>query len=116
GFTLGSTASLSVAGLIIDDRLATMTPDTVPVVTTGGSITINSYNTTLKSGSSLDVSGGVEVSASDKPSLGGHLLLGATLRGYAGSQQGGSLSILAPLIQVGGKPAQRDTLTLQPAF
>jgi hypothetical protein len=106
-----------VAGLIIDDRLTTMTPDTVPPITTGGSVTINSYNTTLKSGSSIDVSGGVEVTASAKanfgaggkivitagqdpnvPSIiGGHLLLGATLRGYAGSQQGGSLSILAPL-------------------
>ena len=82
-----------------------MTPDTVPLVTNGGSITINSYNTTLKSGSSIDVSGGVEVTASAKPNfgdggsitvtagqdpnvpsiLGGHLLLGATLRGYSGT-------------------------------
>jgi filamentous hemagglutinin len=136
GFTLGRAASLNVAGLIIDDRLTTMTPDTVPPVTTGGSVTINSYNTTLKSGSGIDVSGGVEVTASAKanfgaggnivitagqdpnvPSIiGGHLLLGATLRGYAGSQQGGSLSILAPLIQIGGEPAQTDTLALQPAF
>ena len=113
-----------------------MTPDTVPLVINGGAVTINSYNTILKTGSSIDVSGGVQVSAANKPDfgdggsiaitagqdpnlpsiLGGHLQLGATLRGYAGSQQGGSLSILAPLIQIGGQPTQKDTLTLQPAF
>jgi filamentous hemagglutinin family protein len=135
-FTLGSTAALNVSGLIIDDRLDTTTSDTVPVVTNGGSVAINGYNTVLKVGSSIDVSGGVEVTAANKPDfgdggsiaitagqdpnipsvIGGHLQLGATLRGYAGSQHGGSLSILAPLIQIGGQSAQTDTLTLQPAF
>ena len=135
-FTLGGTASLGTAGLIIDDRPLTATANTVPLVTNGGTVSISSYNTTLRSGSSIDVSGGIAVDANGKASfgnggsiaitagqdpnvpsiLGGHLLLGANMQGFSGSQEGGSLSILAPLVQIGGTAAQNDTLTLQSAF
>ena len=39
-----------------------------------------------------------------------------TYLGYAGDQTGGSLSILAPLVRIGGSRTNSDTLVLQPDF
>ena len=47
--------------------------------------------------------------------IGGHLILDSSLQAYSGSR-GGSLSILAPSIQIGGATANPDTLLLSPDF
>ncbi len=135
-FTLGPNATLSAAGLIVDDRLNSPAANTLPLVTNGGSISIASYSASLATGSVIDVSGGVAVSGANKMSygkggsisisagedpnipalIGGKLHLGSTLTGYSGTA-GGSLSILAPLIQIGGVTSENaNTLLLDPAF
>ena len=90
---------------------------------------------TLASGSTLNVSGGVTLSATGQrtygnggsitiqagndpnvPALiGGSLQLGATLAGFSGAR-GGALSLQAPRIQIGGGPASPETLQLTAAF
>ena len=134
-FTLGPTALLSTAGLVVDDRPVSATAGTQPLVTAGGSITIKSYIAELAAGGVMDVSGGVAVNTNGKfsygsggalslaagqdPSfgsvLGGHLTLGAELRGFSGAK-GGSLSLLAPLVQVGGTSTRADTLVVAPEY
>lgn len=118
-FTLRSTGSLSTAGLLVDDRFSSQTPDVTPIFTAGGSISVNSFSANLAAGSTIDVSGGVVVNSSstatygnggniaisagqepDLPALtGGMLHLDSTLKGYSGAT-GGSLSIQAPLIRI----------------
>ncbi len=121
---LGSGVQLSTAGLIVNDLPSLATANTQPFATAGGSISITGYDVVFGSGTSLDVSGGVAVSAANKYSygaggslnikagqdanlpqvVGGQLSLDYTqtaLKGYSGGK-GGTLSILAPLIQVGG--------------
>ena len=140
-FTLGTGASLSVAGLIVDDLATTSSDGTVPLVTNGGAISISAYDADLAEGSSLDVSGGLQINHSSTISygnggslsilagcdpkitslVGGQLTLDATLKGYSGAV-GGSLTVLAPLVQIGDSadgvaaidPA--DTLLLDPGF
>jgi len=134
-FTLGGAAILSTAGLIVDDAPDSPAPETLPLETKGGNITIKSYNATLANGSIIDVSGGVYDNPANKISygsggsivinagqdpnisslLGGVLELGSTLKGYSGGT-GGSLSILAPLIQIGGASSTMGTLLLTPGF
>ncbi len=62
-FTLGSRASLSTAGLIVDDRGLVTSPDTLPLITQGGSVAISAYGAQLRGGSTIDVSGGFEATA-----------------------------------------------------
>jgi len=129
-FTLGGDASLSTAGLVVDNESISADANILPGAINGGSITIKGYNADLESGTSIDASGGVEVSPTEKITygkggkidieagqdpyinsannygiLGGHLTLGSTLSAYSGTT-GGSLTILAPLIQVGGDTLQ----------
>lgn len=136
-FTLGASASLSTAGLIVDDLSGSSTAETLPLEKNGGTITIKSYSADFAEGSVIDVSGGMIVSGNGKRSygksgsleikvgqdlnlpslLGGHLTLNAALEGYGGlGQSGGKLSILAPLIQIGGASTNADTLLLSPNF
>ncbi len=142
-FTLGPAASLDVAGLVVNDRPGAPGANTLPMVTNGGSVAIRSYTANLAAGSAIDASGGVAISAAGKlaygnagsidieagqnPSLasdptlksivGGKLALHASLRAYAGpNARAGSLTILAPLIQVGGAPANPGVLSLSPDF
>jgi filamentous hemagglutinin len=139
-FNLGPTASLSTAGLVLNQDLGSAGSGFVPLVIDGGKISITSYDTDLAAGSLIDSSGGIVVNASAKQAfgqggsisitagqdpnysglLGGTLELGATLQGYSGSA-GGSLAITAPLIQIGGSSLQNgdtlssgDTLWLDP--
>jgi filamentous hemagglutinin len=136
-FTLGSKASLITAGLIIDNLPFSPTAFTQIEATGGGAITIDSYSADLAAGSTIDVSGGLmggangkltygtggalSISVGEDPNAnvlitGGRLTLGATLTGYSGGA-GGSLSIEAPAIQIGGgAPADADTLVLDPSF
>jgi filamentous hemagglutinin family protein len=134
-FTLESPASLSTAGLIVDDRPTSPTAQTLPLVTAGGLVSITSYNTDLRPGSSIDVSGGVAISGTGSLSFGnagaisilsgqdlnvktidnGELLLGATLTGFSGAK-GGSLTLQDQLIQIGGVSTNPNTLLLTPDF
>jgi len=120
-FTLGATGSINTAGVTVDQRSGNADPNAyLPIQ--GGSVSINSFTSDLATGGIIDVSGGVKVSGSGAISygnggalsiaagrdlsidsvIGGSLNLGATLRGYSGTTRGGSLSITAPQIQVGG--------------
>ena len=47
---------------------------------------------------------------------GGYLHLNSTLKGYSGTTHSGSLSLKAPLIQIGGGSSNKDTLVLQSGF
>ncbi|MCE0521640.1 MAG: filamentous hemagglutinin family protein [Methylacidiphilales bacterium] len=124
-FTLGANAFLSTAGLIVDNAAGSPDANALPQIVNGGSITIKSFNADLQTGSSIDASGGVVVNAAGKATygtggsidieagqnpfasggnfaiLGGQLYLGSSLSAFSGST-GGSLSIVAPAIQVGG--------------
>ena len=133
--TVGATAVLDVAGLVVDNRPGAASAASLPLLTTGGSITLTSHVANLEAGSVLDVSGGVAVGATGKISygngggisisagqdpsiaaiLGGSLALGAELRGFSGAK-GGSLTLLAPLVQVGGPAPSGGTLWLAPEF
>ncbi len=127
---LGAGAVFSTAGLTVDDRSTASSAGTLPLVINGGSITVQAYSTLLDPGSLIDVSGGLAIGATGKYSYGnggtldleggkdpgmaslgqdpqiaptqrGELELGATLAGYSGAT-GGSLTLLAPSIQIGG--------------
>jgi len=103
------------------------------------SVSITGYYTDLLNGSVIDVSGGAAISAAGKVSYGGggsivinagqdpnipalgqipgtsfslgRLTLGAALSSYAGTgKSGGSLTLLAPLVQIGG-----NTLLVDPS-
>ncbi len=134
-FILGAQAALSTAGLLVNDQLNSSSPGTLPLATAGGNIAVTAYNARLVAGSTIDVSGGVAVaengkrtygnagsialSAGQDPTiksvLGGKLELGAALTAYSGAKAG-SLSITAPLIQIGGQASNPATLLLAPAF
>ena len=135
-FQLGSSASLNVAGLVVDNRYTASAPGSLPSLIKGGSITIKSFSANLAAGSTINVSGGATVSESSKISYGnggsltinagedpnieslagGHLVLGSKLEGYSGGK-GGSLAIQAPLIQIGGVAGDpANTLLLSPDF
>jgi filamentous hemagglutinin len=100
----------------------------------GGSVAINSFNADLMPGSVIDASGGVWMTARSERNygdggsisikagkdpqrdiVGGRLLLGSELRGYSGAT-GGSLTLQAQIIQIGGAPTYENTLLLQPDF
>ncbi|WP_035600950.1 filamentous haemagglutinin family protein [Haloferula sp. BvORR071] len=132
-FTLGEGATLSTAGLITDDRSASSS--STPAIPDGGSISISAYSANLGEGSLVDVSGGYAMNSDGKGRygnagsisiltgkdprvssiLGGTLSLGGTLRGISGAK-GGSLSLQAGAIQVGGPPGQAGVYHLDPSF
>ena len=134
-FNLGPSAVLSTAGFFVDDRSGSATANSLPLVTGGGSISINSYTTSLTSGSIVDASGGVAIGASGKVSygnggnvtvkggqdpaftslIGGQLSLLGTLQAFSGAK-GGALSLLAPSVQIGGTTTNPSTLLLAPTF
>ena len=130
--TQQANATLSTAGLIVDDRGAT---GGAPLVLDGGSVSLNAFHLDLLTGSVIDVSGGVAMAVNGKqtsgnagsialaggdnrvnPAVTRRLSLGAELKGYA-LGKGGSLSLSLPrLIQIGGATANADTLRLSPDF
>jgi filamentous hemagglutinin family protein len=135
-FTLRSGATLSTAGLLIDDRFTSDSSLERSLVTGGGTISIHGYSANLRSGSVIDVSGGAAVSTKGTVSygnagaisiltgqdpklesvLGGQLKLGATLLGYTGGDVGGSLTIQAPLIRIGAETTDRHEFAIAPDF
>ncbi len=133
--TLGSGANLNVAGMVIDQRSSISSASVSPILTKGGFVTIDAFNVNLLSGTSINVSGGVNVSATGSatygvggsfhvsggvdplvpPLVGGSFNMNSALEGYSGLQ-GASLSITAPLVQIGGSSAPAGTLLLTPQF
>ena len=121
-FVLGASVSLEAGGLAVDDGAFSSQADELPLLTSGGSISINGYSVFLRSNSQIDASGGVHISNSGAISYGaggtisivaglspnnststGKLFLGSTLSAYSGLVGGGgSLTIEAPLVQIGG--------------
>lgn len=132
-FTLAEGAKLSTAGWITDDRDAA-SYDT-PAIPDGGSIRIEAYSADLGTGSLLDVSGGYAMNsdgegrygnagslsiltgkdANVSSAIGGTLSLGSTLRGISGAN-GGTLTLQAGAIQVGGTTAPAGVHHLDPGF
>jgi filamentous hemagglutinin family protein len=136
-FTLTPGASLSTRGLYTDDRSGSAGAFTQPIVLNGGSIEINSYSASLASGSSIDVSSGVNVGLRETVTfgnagkitihtgrdpgmatvVGGQLALGSVLSGYAGTgMTGGTLNIQAGRIQIGGSATSSSVLLLPADF
>ncbi len=135
--SLSSRTRLNVSGMIVDDRLtAPRLNEPLPVVNWGGDIRLVGYNVNVPVGSTLDASGGLVVSihgddysygdggsitveAGQDPTygsvLGGTLALKGELLGFSGAT-GATLSIKAPLIQVGGSPLHSSTFLVSPAF
>jgi filamentous hemagglutinin len=131
--TIGSSAVLSSAGLIVDERSSA--GQLLPLVTKGGGISLAGSAVSLLTGGVLDVSGGARVSSTGvvtygnggsltvasgqdltyKGTLGGGLTLGAIMRGFSGAT-GGSLSLQAPVLQVGGTTTDSSTVILDPSF
>ncbi|MBB5033763.1 filamentous haemagglutinin family protein [Prosthecobacter vanneervenii] len=133
--TLGSTALVTTAGTLTDDRLSAGALQQAHVLG-GGTVTLKAYSASLAAGSILDVSGGIYMNAAGTAKFGnagtltiqaGHdpqlpYFLGgqftqfsATLLGYSGAV-GGTLSVSAPLVQVGGTALSANSLVLQPSF
>lgn len=134
--TLGAFAWVTTAGTLTDDRQTAGVVQPQAYVQQGGQILFNAYTASLATGSIVDVSGGVHMSGTGVASfgnagtltiqagrdpllpyvLGGQISqFGATLLGYSGAV-GGTLSLLAPLVQVGGTALDSDSLVLQPGF
>jgi len=132
-FTLGTEASLSVGGLLVD-RLQNSVK-LLPSVTDGGSISIHGYEVNLGRGASVDASGGAKIDQKGKVTygqggaiavtagvdpqvdsvIGGRLTLGASLLGYSGGT-GASLHLSAPGFQIGGTSNHGSVINLNPAF
>lgn len=133
--SLGSGSNLNVSGMVVDQRTGLETLSQSPILTKGGNVSLVGFNLNLQQATSIDVSGGVYVSATGvarygsgglialsggqdplvSPLVGGTFSMGSTLSGYSGVQ-GASLSVLAPLVQVGGTSASSNTLVLSPQF
>jgi filamentous hemagglutinin len=133
--SLGSHAVLSTAGLIVDDRPESGSALQTPNVIAGGTISINAFSADLSEGSVIDVSGGVNVTGGGKVNygnagaisiltgrdfniksvVGGGLHLGSTLKGFSGAK-GGSLSLEALTVQIGGTAPVDGTLFLESSF
>ncbi|MCX6840445.1 MAG: filamentous hemagglutinin family protein [Verrucomicrobia bacterium] len=145
--TVRASAVLSAAGLVVDDRVGSAAASTVPLTvltstgahrstTAGGTIGIDAHVADVLAGSLLDVSGGfhmdqngdveyanagsITLQAGRDPLLtsllGGRLKLEGRLQGLSGAV-GGSLSLLAPLIQIGGAATLAEkTVLLAPEF
>jgi hypothetical protein len=79
--TLGPGATLSTAGLIVDNRDGVATAMTQPQVYSGGSISIESLDLNLAAGSTVNVSGGVELASNGKPTYGkaGSIVIGGSV-------------------------------------
>ncbi len=136
--TLSHGVTLSVAGQIVDDRAASPNAGMLPLTIHGGTVAITGFNVDLQTGSTIDVSAGLAIAPNGKQTSGaagsvsiaggfdsgidpsniGVLNLNATLKGYGAGfgGTGGSLSVAAPVVQIGGTNTTPGTLLLGPAF
>ena len=134
-FTLGSSATITTSGLLVDDRLTSPSPGNDPLFLNGGSISIRAFDTILNSGGTIDVSGGARSDTRGRITygnggslslaggqdinvssvIGGSLKLGANLLGISGGTAA-ALTINAAAIQIGGTSPDPSTLVLAPEF
>ena len=134
-FTLGSTGRIEASGTTVDDRFASAPAGFRPLHLDGGSVKISSFSSDLQKGGVIDVSGGVWVTAKNQIQygrggsmavsagkdvnlpglLGGSLDLGSSLYGFSG-MTGGSLSLTAPAVRVGGDTAPDGVTLLDETF
>lgn len=132
-FNLGRGATLSTAGLIVDDR-ANGSTLLAPSIA-GGTIAIAGFDVRLGRDSLVDVSGGVQLSTRGRvtygnagtlsinagkdlhiaEAFGGGLFLGGRLRGYSGAR-GGTMNLSALAFQIGGGGAPSGVTHLDPSF
>ncbi len=114
---VASSVRISAAGVVENTAVGA---DTDPALVKGGSVSITGFDVDLEAGSVVDVSGGVFASPGARYSygdggsislfsgqdsniknvIGGTLSLEAELLGYSGAR-GASLTVQAPLVQVG---------------
>ncbi len=133
-FTLGASGSLVTSGRISNDLPGSEGNKFEPISTAGGAIKIHTFTADLAVGSLIDVSGGVHASSNGTfeygkagqleiltgndfgfPGvLGGGIVLGSELRGYA-NDGGGKLIIRAGTIAVGNGVDVVD-LRVNPTF
>ncbi|MFA7344636.1 MAG: filamentous hemagglutinin family protein [Terrimicrobiaceae bacterium] len=163
--SLGPRALISVAGTFVDDRPTSQAGEPTPISINAGSVSLSGFNVRLASGSVIDASGGVTITAPGKRKfgnggsisvlagqdpetksvVGGKLVLNGTLKAYSGGRlagldsngnsiypgdtrfrgyaggaaleaRGGSLSIRATRIQVGGNQDGGDVFVIRPSF
>jgi filamentous hemagglutinin family protein len=131
--TVAGSSVIDVSGSLVDDRFSL---GTTPYVLAGGSLSISGYDVDVRAGSRLDVSGGARVDGVLDRTYGrggnltlkggadlnlnwvggGSLKLAGQLQGMAGTGvAGGSMTLQAPLIQIGGT-AGADTLLIGSEF
>jgi len=137
-FTLSPGASLNVGGISSDERNGLAKEIAKPISPDAGSIFIEAYSADLAPGSRMDASGGVRITTRNTSTrttygkggsisiltgrdlsltsvTGGSLRLGSELSAFSGIK-GGSLSLRAQLVQIGGASQIPNTLILDPAF
>lgn len=141
GITLGAAGRLDVSGMLVDDRPTSAQTDAGRRILSGGTVMLEGYTINLFQGSLVVASGGVRAKAvngfeyggggaisilagrdpnqlSGSPTsllIGGELTLDGTLAAYS-ARQGGSLSLRANLIQIGGSAGDPTMLVLAPEF
>ncbi|GAB4173661.1 MAG: hypothetical protein Fur0032_13300 [Terrimicrobiaceae bacterium] len=128
-------ATIDVAGAIVDDRPTAPAADFETRIVDAGSISLEGYSVLVEAGSLLDASGGIwatpggdfvygdggdiSVLAGRDPdlstSVGGRLVLDGILQAYS-AETGGSLTVQANFIQVGGSNSRADTFVAGPEF
>ncbi len=133
--TVGKGVSISVAGMMIDERPSSAQAWAEARSLSGGSIALEAYSIHLEEGSVLDASGGVSVNpfgefaygtggdisllAGKDPELdttiGGELIMAGSVQSYSATE-GGSLTFQANRIQIGGGEEIADGLLLPPEF
>ena len=135
---LAEGATLSTAGVVAKNQGPNAFQS--PVVSTGGTITLNGYQVNLDAGSLLDVSGGGLLNASSSSTaiygnagsvsiLGGQgvvdssvipgtsVQLNGAIIGYAGpGAKSGTFSLSAPAIQIGGSISDARVMEIAPQF
>jgi len=121
GVSLSSFRADLMPGSVIDvSGGAYLRPGKLPIYGNAGSVSIatgsdpqNGYaNPVPFMKANLTIPSLIQVSAP----TGGWLHLGSSLQGYSGSSVSGSLSLQAPLIDIGGTAANQDALALDPGF
>ena len=135
-FVLEKGAVLTAAGSVVDQRSTGSGSFFDTMAINGGGVRISAWSAHLAGGSTINVSGGVLASSTGKLTYGaagsiailagqdltldavdgGSLYLGSTLKGFSGLATGGTLSLQAQLIQIGGAPLHAASLVLQPGF
>lgn len=133
---------LSAAGMWVNDSAeasgAAGASSPVPTVTTGGRVDVSGFGVEVQAGAAIDVSGGARLSTTRRLTYGdagsiaigtgagaggrigidafGPLRLEGQLAGYSGGANGGTLTLSAPGVIVGGSHPDSRALSLDADF